>query len=208
MDGLIRYLREHRGARRGLSGFSVVLALGAVGLLAFPLLTNVYETWLQHRLGRQLKSPELVERYKQGALQDGDALTDISIPKLGVDSTVVQGISNSALRAGAGHYPQTALPCEKGNVAIAGHRTTYGKPFADVDRLAVGDTIVLETPVGSCTYEVSRAPFVTHPRDWAVVANNDPSQPILTLTTCHPEGSARERLVVQARLVNGPTTKA
>lgn len=208
MDGLIRYLRHHRGARRGLSGLSVVLAVGAVGLLAFPVVTNVYQTWLQDRLGRKLKSPQLVERYKRGNLKDGDALTDIAIPKLGVDSTVVQGVTNGALRAGAGHYPQTALPCQDGNVAIAGHRTTYGKPFADVDRLAVGDTIVLETPVGSCTYQVSKAPFVTHPRDWTVVSNNDSSQRTLTLTTCHPKGSARERLVVQATLVNAPTTTA
>lgn len=207
MDGLIRYLRAHRGARRGLSALSAVLAVTAVGLLAFPLVTNVYETWVQNRLGRELKSSESVERYQKGQLGDGDALTDISIPKLRVETTVVQGISDSALRAGAGHYPQTALPCENGNVAVAGHRTTYGKPFADIDRLVVGDTIVLETPVGSCTYQVSKAPFITNPRDWSVVANT-PTQRILTLTTCHPKGSARERLVVQATLVGEPGAKA
>jgi sortase A len=207
VDGLIRYLRDHRGARRGLSALSVLLAVVAVGLLAFPLVTNVYQSWRQDRLGKELKSEESAKRYREGNLQDGDALTDMSIPKLGVDATVVEGISNSALRAGAGHYPQTALPCQDGNVAIAGHRTTYGKPFADVDRLAVGDTILLETPVGSCTYQVTKAPFITHPRDWAVVANA-PNQRILTLTTCHPKGSAKERLIVQATLVNASEAKA
>ena len=84
----------------------------------------------------------------------------------------MEGTSASALRAGAGHYPQTPLPCEGGNVAIAGHRTTYGKPFANVDRLAKGDVIVLETPVGSCTYEVDKAAFAVEPNDFSVIAND------------------------------------
>ena len=207
MDALIGYLRRHRWARRSLSASSGILVLVAVGLLGYPLFTNLYENWLQGRLGRQLASEDLTQRYRSRSVGDGDALTDIRIAKLGVDTTVVEGTSNDALRAGAGHYPKSPLPCEPGNVAIAGHRTTYGKPFADLDRLSVGDTIVLETPVGSCTYQVSRPPFVTHPRDWSVVANN-PAVRSLTLTTCHPKGSARQRLVVQATMVDGPGAKA
>ncbi len=207
MDALVGYLRGHRGARRGLSVSSVVLVLVAVGLIGYPVFTNLYEDWLQGRLGRQLDTKDLADRYRQRSLGDGDPLTDIKIPKLGVSTTVVEGTSSGALRAGAGHYPQSPLPCEGGNVAIAGHRTTYGKPFADVDKLAVGDTIDLETPVGSCIYQVSRPPFVTRPNDWSVVANN-PATSTLTLTTCHPKGSARERLVVQATLVGEQGTKA
>ncbi len=158
MDALVGYLRGHRGARRGLSVSSVVLVLVAVGLIGYPVFTNLYEDWLQGRLGRQLDTKDLADRYRQRSLGDGDPLTDIKIPKLGVSTTVVEGTSSGALRAGAGHYPQSPLPCEGGNVAIAGHRTTYGKPFADVDKLAVGDTIDLETPVGSCIYQVSRPP--------------------------------------------------
>ncbi len=207
MDALIGYLRAHRWARRGLSASSVVLVLVAAGLIGYPPATDLYENWLQNRLGRQLSDAQLVDRYRSRTLGDGDALTDIKIPKLGVSTTVVEGTSSNALRAGAGHYPQSPLPCEAGNVAIAGHRTTYGKPFADVDRMVIGDTIDLETPVGSCRYQVSRAPFVTQPNDWSVVANN-PTARTLTLTTCHPKGSARQRLVVQATLVEGSVTRA
>jgi sortase A len=207
MEALIGYLRAHRWARRSLSGSSVIMVMVSVGLIGYPVFTNVYEDWLQGRLGRQLAEPGLADRYRNRTLGDGDALTDIKIPKLGVDTTVVEGTSSNALRAGAGHYPQSPLPCETGNVAIAGHRTTYGKPFADVDRLAVGDTITLETPVGSCAYQVSRPPFVTRPDDWSVVANN-PTARTLTLTTCHPKGSARQRLVVQATLVGEPAARA
>jgi len=204
---MISYLRQYPAARRALSASSVVLALAAVGMLAYPLYSNLHEWWLQRRLGEQINSTELVDRYRGNSLRDGDALTNIKIPRLGLETTVVQGISSSALRAGAGHYPSTSLPCEGGNVAIAGHRTTYGKPFADVDRLAEGDEIVLETPVGSCIYKVNRAPFVTGPRDWSVLGNIATQPGTLTLTTCHPKGSARERLIVQAVLTSPPVNR-
>ncbi|HEX2701398.1 MAG TPA: sortase [Acidimicrobiales bacterium] len=207
MDSLINTLRRSRAARFGLSALSVVLFVSAVGLLGYPVYTNFYQSRVQSRLKRQIASPEHVARYKAGTIEDGDALTRIKIPALDVDVVVVEGTSASALRAGAGHYPKTPLPCEAGNVSIAGHRTTYGKPFANVDRLKPGDTIILETPIGSCTYEVSKAPFVTTPVDFSVVAN-DASVHALTLTTCHPKGSAKERLVVKAALTKGAATNA
>lgn len=207
MDSLINMLRRSRGARFGLSALSVVLFLSAVGLLGYPVYTNFYQSRVQTRLEKQIASPENVARYKAGKLEDGDALTRIKIPSLDVDVVVVEGTSASALRAGAGHYPKTPLPCQPGNVAIAGHRTTYGKPFANLDRMKTGDAIILETPVGSCTYEVSRAPFVTTPVDFSVVAN-DPSVYALTLTTCHPKGSAKQRLIIKATLTKGAATPA
>jgi sortase A len=88
------------------------------------------------------------------------------------------------------------LPCEAGNVAIAGHRTTYGKPFANLDKLQAGDTIELDTPVGGCVYHVSQAPFVVLPTDVSVLATTTVRS--LTLTTCNPRGSAAQRLVVKA----------
>ncbi|MBA3653122.1 MAG: class E sortase [Actinobacteria bacterium] len=206
MEQLIRYLRSHGWARRGLSGLSVSLVLLAVALLGFPVYTNVVQGREQDRLSRQYASPELTHRYRTRTLKEGDALTRIKIQKVGVDTIVVEGTSASALKAGAGHYPQTPLPCEGGNVAIAGHRTTYGKPFANIDRLGKGDVIVLETPIGSCTYEVDRDPFVVDPTDFQVIANSDTK--MLTLTTCHPKGSAAKRLVVKAKLVKELQQKA
>ena len=207
MDSLINMLRRSRGARFGLSALSVLLFLSAVGLLGYPVYTNFYQSRVQSKLDKQIASPEHVARYKERKLKDGDALTRLKIPALDVDVVVVEGTSASALRAGAGHYPKTPLPCEAGNVAIAGHRTTYGKPMANVDRLKTGDTIILETPVGSCTYELSREPFITKPTDFTVVAN-DPAVHALTLTTCHPKGSAKERLIIRATLTEGAATPA
>ncbi|HUR17545.1 MAG TPA: sortase [Acidimicrobiales bacterium] len=205
MEAVIRYLRSNRWARAGLSGLTVVLLLSAVGLLGYPFYTNLYQGRVQSRLDREIASPEHKELYRKAQLKEGDALTRIKIPKLDVDVVVVEGTGASALRAGAGHYPDTALPCEDGNVAIAGHRTTYGKPFSNLDRLKIGDTIILVTPIGSCTYEVSKAPFIVKPTNRSVVANT-PGQHLLTLTTCHPKGSAKERLVISATLTKGAST--
>ncbi|HVM02797.1 MAG TPA: sortase [Acidimicrobiales bacterium] len=207
MDSVIYFFRRSRLARVGLSALSVVLFCSAVGLLGYPVYTNFYQGRVQDRLDKQIASPAHVEKYKARTLEDGDALTRLKIPSLGVDVVVVEGTSASGLRAGAGHYPNTPLPCEPGNVAIAGHRTTYGKPFANIDRMKPGDTIILETPIGSCTYEVDRAPYIVKPTDFSVVAN-DPASSALTLTTCHPKGSAKERLIVKAKMTAGTPDKA
>ena len=202
MDALIRFLRANPWARRGLSALSGILLVAAVGVLGYPVYTNVYRDRVQSRLDREIASPELKQAYEKKALTDGDPLTRIKIPAIGVDTVVVEGTSASALRAGAGHYPSTPLPCERGNVAIAGHRTTYGKPFSQLDRLKSGDLVILETPIGSCTYEITVEPRIILPTDLSVVAN-DLTRQMLTLTTCHPKGSAAKRLYVQATLTKG-----
>ena len=211
MDRVIQFLRRSRWARRTLSASSVLLMIVAVGLLGFPIYTNVRHDRLQHHLSDQLGSPTLVQQYKSRSLRQGDALTRIEIPDLGVDTVVVQGTGASALRAGAGHYVDTPLPCEDGNVAIAGHRTTYGKPFANLDQLKPGSQIKLTTPIGQCIYEVMPTPrsvegmpaaFVVLPTDSSVIANS-PGKPTLTLTSCHPKHSAAKRIVIQAKLVKG-----
>lgn len=198
---LVGALRPRPWARMLLTTASIGLAVGAVATIGYPFYTNLLQSRIQSRLDRQLSSEELKQDYLDRNVQVGDSLTRISIPELDVNVVVVEGTTASALRAGAGHYPETPLPCEVGNVAIAGHRTTYGRPFADMQLLDEGDAITLTTPIGECTYTVSSKPFVVTPKDIGVVANT-PNQSILTLTTCHPKGSARERLVVQAELVS------
>jgi len=200
VERLVLALKHRRGARLALSVLSVGLLLGAAGMVGYPFYTNLYQDRLQSQLDRQLASPDLRQAYVERKVAEGDSLTRIKIPEIGVDTVVVEGTTASALRAGAGHYPSTPLPCEVGNVGIAGHRTTYGKPFHDLDKLEPGDRITLETPIGSCTYEVERS-WVTVPTDVGVVANT-PDRAQLTLTTCHPKGSARQRLIVRATMVS------
>lgn len=196
---LVELLRTKPWLRRVLSGFSVLLVLGGLALVGYPFATNMWTDRIQERLENQIASPELQQAYKERKVETGDSLTRIKIPALGLDTVVVEGTTPSALRAGAGHYPQTPLPCEGGNVSIAGHRTTYGRPFGNVDQLKPGDTIELTTPIGGCVYQVAKAPFVVAPTDMSVI---DPTgERSLTLTTCHPKGSAAQRLIVRATWV-------
>lgn len=198
-------LRDKRWARRTLSGVAVAMLLAAVGVLGYPFYTNLYQGAEQGRLDTQLASPEIEQAYRDDSVGEGESLTRLMIPSLDVDVVVVEGTSSSALRAGAGHYPESPLPCELGNVAIAGHRTTYGRPFHNLDLLKAGDDIILETPVGTCSYKLNKDPFVVAPTDFSVLDRT--SNGTLTLTTCHPKNSAAQRLIVQADL-QGPAAGA
>src|SRR5437763_4236248 len=130
------------------------------------------------------------------------AVASIRIPKIGVDKYVVQGVGETDLRKGPGHYPQTPMPGEQGNAAIAGHRTTYGAPFNRLDELAPGDDVLVTTLKGSFTYKVATT-HVVKP-DQVEVLDPTPA-PTLTLTTCNPKYSASQRLVVVANLAPGQT---
>jgi sortase A len=196
---LVELLRNKPWLRRVLSGLSVLLVLGGLALVGYPFATNMWTDRIQERLENQIASPELQQAYKERKIETGDSLTRIKIPALGLDTVVVEGITPSALRAGAGHYPQTPLPCEGGNVSIAGHRTTYGRPFGNVDQLKPGDTIELTTPIGGCVYQVAKDPFVVAPTDMGVI--DATAERSLTLTTCHPKGSAAQRLIIRATWV-------
>jgi sortase A len=136
----------------------------------------------------------------------GNALDRLVIPKIGVNKIVVEGVNEDDLRKGPGHYSSTVLPGEKGNAAIAGHRTTYGAPFFRLNELSVGDPIyVTDTAGRTFVYKVSQA-FVVSPSDVAVLDPTPWAQ--LTLTTCNPRFSASTRLVVVARLAGGDALPA
>lgn len=191
-------LRARPVFRLTLTGLSVLLAVIGVGMLAYPFATNLYQDRLQTKLAIEFERPTLKQAYSEGELAIGDPMTRLKIPAINLTTVVVEGTTASALRAGAGHYVNTPLPGEAGNVGIAGHRTTYGKPFADLDRLKPGDDIILETPIGTHVYRVTRDPFVVESTDWTVISQTP--VPTLTLTACHPKGSARQRIVVRAEM--------
>ena len=134
-----------------------------------------------------------------------EALGRILIPAIGVDWIMVEGVSTEALNKGPGHMPGTALPGQPGNSVVSGHRTTYGAPFFDLDLLQPGDTIQIETLIGAHIYEVVEVRIVAPTDVWVT---NQVDGAWLTLTTCNPKYSARERLIVFARLVAGPNYDA
>lgn len=197
-------------SKKVLTALALAMMIAGAGMLAYPAATHIYSSTKQRGLDAEFVSPQFERNFRAGRIIEGQVLTRIVIEKLGVNALIVEGTDPKALRAGAGHYRKTALPCQTGNVGIAGHRTTYGKPFSRLDELRAGDVLTLVTPGQSCDYVVvegergkrrprrGAAAWITHPNDGAVLGPLSGS--MLTLTTCHPKGSARERLILRARL--------
>jgi sortase A len=135
------------------------------------------------------------------SVAEGDAVAHLRIPDIGVDKIVVEGVTLDDLKRGPGHYPDTPLPGQPGNAAIAGHRTTYGAPFNRIDELEPGDEILVTTVQGAFRYEVSDQ-LIVSPDEVGVL--DDFGDNRVTLTACHPKYSARQRIIVVATLVDEP----
>ena len=214
-----------RRALRTLSSVMIVmgailLADAAATLLWQEPVSAVYAHFEQNRLDGQLDRLEHVPlapheqralekipdperrlafraRALERRLEAGDAMGRIVMPAIGVSDVFVEGTGAGDLRAGPGHYPQTPLPGERGTVAIAGHRTTYGAPFRSIDQLDPGDRIELRMPYGRFTYRIERTRIV-EPTETSVIDRVDHDR--LVLSACHPLYSAAQRIVVFARL--------
>jgi sortase A len=142
--------------------------------------------------------PEVKKRVREKRPLPGDAIGEIVLPSLDKRFFVVEGTDTGNLRKGPGHYPDTPLPGERGTVAIAGHRTTYGAPFRNIDRLRRGNRIILSMLYGRYVYRVEKEQIVDDSALWIT----DPvGYDRLVLSACHPLYSAAQRLVVFARLV-------
>lgn len=203
---LLDAARRRRAGRTALWGAVVSMALAGTLLVAYPFITHLWASRIQSGLNHQITTVAARTAYQNRTIKVGAALTRLKIPRLDVNIVVVEGITGNALRAGAGHYPGTSLPGDPGNIAIAGHRTGFGQPFRHLERLKAGDQVVLETPLGKFVYEVlprvdsHENPWITHSRDWRVIQPT--ALPSLTLTTCDPPGTSKNRLIVRARLVS------
>jgi sortase A len=198
----------------------LVLADGITTLVWQEPLTALYARIQQGQLDDELAAlertpPSPVERRVIARLPDprrrlafqaralgrrseaGDPLGRLHAPTIGLDAVVVQGTAGDDLRTGPGHYDGTPLPGQRGTVAVAGHRTTYGAPFRHVDDLQRGDRIELRMPYGRFAYRVERTRIV-EPTEVEVIERVAYDR--LVLTACHPLYSAAQRIVVFARL--------
>ncbi len=206
-----------------------------LGLLT--LLFVVYQLWgtsfLTDRYQEQLESDfeELVDQVEEVAdtptesgnesesepdlaeflwRSEGEAIAQLNIPSLSLSKTVVAGVGVEALRKGPGHYSHTPLPGMPGNSALAGHRTTWGAPFGEINKLEPGDEILIQTVQGSFTYRVveqmgGRGHFIISPDRLDVLEQDYDTYPNrLTLISCHPKLTARQRIIVVAELIGDP----
>jgi sortase A len=131
-------------------------------------------------------------------LRTGQPVGRLQIGRIGLKMVVVQGTDHESLKKGPGHYERSALPGEGHLIYIAGHRTTYLAPFADINNIRIGDYIRFDVPYGTFTYRVSRHYIVA---DNAVNVLEDHGVEILRLQACHPRFFATHRYIVDARLV-------
>jgi sortase A len=167
-------------------------------------LDNAFEEALDEAnvtAGEPPADPETVPPIEPAPL--GEVTAHIRIPAIGVDWKVVEGVGVPELKKGPGHYPETPLPGQEGNAAIAGHRTTYGAPFNRLDELEPGDEIFVQTIQGEFRYLMQEQTIV---KPTQVEVLEDKGDNRLTLTACHPKFSARERIVIVAQL--GPNQTA
>jgi sortase A len=217
--------RRSRRALRGVANAMIVVGAlllidCAITLLWQEPFSSFYAHQRQHSLQRKLDAldrvpPTPVERHVLVKLPDparrvafaarsfdrrtdeGDPLGRIRIPRIGVSAVFVEGTATGDLSSGPGHYPGTPIPGEHGTVGIAGHRTTYGAWFRNINKLHPGDRIDITMAYGRFTYRVSRTRIVPPTALW-VTKRVGYDQ--LILSACHPLYSAAKRIVVFARL--------
>jgi sortase A len=127
----------------------------------------------------------------------------ISIPKIGLEQPLYEGIWLTVLDHGPGHWPGSAQPGQRGNTVVAGHRVTHTHPFLDIDQLVPGDRVIFTMPNGMFVYAVTGTTIVT-PDQISIVYPTP--KPTMTLFACHPKHSAAQRIVVKGKLVSSRPT--
>ena len=187
---------------RGIGKTCITAGLLILLFVAYQLWgTGLTEARAQHRLKAQLNATQFIPVNQPAPpAVPGEAIALLKIPKISVNVAVVEGVSVDNLQHGPGHYPGTPMPGQKGNAAIAGHRTTYGAPFYRLDQLKAGDDIFITTrgEKDAWHYQVVSTAEVS-PSDVAVLDNTPDNR--LTLTTCTPRFTAQHRLIVVSRLI-------
>lgn len=152
--------------------------------------------------GDQVSRARVLARRFAREIEIGDAIGRLEIERIGADLVLMHGTDTGTLQQGPGHYESTALPGLGETAGVAGHRTTYGAPFRDIDQIRDGDEITVRLPYATFTYEVEKHEIVK-PEDVEIV---DPAgYERLVLTACHPLYSAAERWAVFARMVRVDT---
>ena len=209
-------------ALRIFGKFLISVGVGVLLFVGWTLWgTGLYTQQQQEQLRTeydQLPSVEVVGSDKERKLGPtrppgpGDPVFLLKMPSIDFDEVVVEGVGTEDLKKGPGHYPscragferplctefEEVWPGEEGRVIISGHRTTYGAPFFDLDKLKPGDEIITQTKWGKFTYEVTETRIV-QPDSLAIAIQSDAAE--IVLTTCNPKYSAAQRLIVFGRLV-------
>jgi sortase A len=164
---------------------------------------NLWSTNTTSPFGNALASP----------LRKGDVFALMYIPRLRNDvwgMPIIEGTDAEQLSGGVGHYPLTAVPGEVGNFATFGHRTTHGKPYTNIDLLETGDQVFVQTENNWFVYTLILDAIVLPTDVWVMHSNalenarvrQEPSNRIITLITCTPRHSIKQRWVWWGQLTD------
>ena len=214
---------------RFVGKFLISVGVGVLLFVAWVLWgTGIYTSQQQERLSEEFERlPDIPPVSKQtdgkggsglkflGPPDDylpdnGDPVFTLTIPKIGLQDVVIEGVDVEDLQKGPGHYPdcregftkplctntEEVWPGEEGRVILSGHRTTYSHPFGRIDELEPGDEIITQPKWGKIVYKVTKIEVVSP--NATDIANPQPGggKAEIVLTTCHPEFSASQRLIV------------
>jgi sortase A len=197
-----RFRSDMRHLGRTMGGLAVIVGVLLFVAALFQLSAGGrQEAHAQTVLRKQLHTAPAAPRRLPGG-----ALAELTIPRIGLDEVVVDGVRLSDLAKGPGWYPSSAPIGGVGAAAIAGHSSGWGHPFMHLDEVLSGDLILLRVPGHFYTYRVTRTITVKPDAVW--VLNGDPESSAthkLVLTTCTPVFTSRYRLVVFADLVVSDT---
>jgi sortase A len=183
------------------AAYYVLLTAGiiALGYAGYAVLDRYWFQGLETSKFEAVSAPAEPRVVLAVPIAEGGVIGEIEMPRLGLKAIVVQGGSEKLLRRAVGHLPETALPGEAGNVALAGHRDSLFRPLRDA---RPGDLITLRTPDREFQYQVEWTAVVPPS---AVRVIQPTSEPTLTLVTCFPfyyVGAAPDRFVVRARKIS------
>ena len=126
------------------------------------------------------------------------AIGRLIIPRIGVNHKMYKGVSDAEFDIGVGKWPGTPRPGEAGNIVIGAHRTSTIRPFYNIDRLKRGDVITVVEGKKRARYKVTNRMVVRPTAMWVTKQSNAST---LTLFSCHPKGSTKQRFIIRAKLM-------
>ncbi len=196
---------------------ALVIALGLLALaLIIYLVTLPFYPALKYELNYKKEAKEINFKDQEiikektaeivNQLQPADydvSPNRIIIPKIGVNAPIVQSKNaDYALSLGSWHVPDTSTPDKGGNTVITGHRFKYLPPhnltFYLFHKLETGDVFSVIWQKQDYYYRIRDIKIVDKTE---VSILNPTDEPIVTLFTCHPIYSTKQRIVVVGELI-------
>ncbi|WP_425953702.1 class E sortase [Xylanimonas sp. McL0601] len=206
--------RRRRGAAVVVLSLVAELLLTTGGMLG---LYTAWDVWWNVRAASaqaDRATDELTDAWAAGSTPDDAAVGVLHVPRFGEGwaRAVYPGTTRAETLdpLGVGHYDESAGPGEIGNFALAGHRSSYSRPFHDLHTLRVGDALIFESEDTWYVYEVTVTNLVIDPSQSEVLApvfgdmtwQAEPTERTITLTSCHPVYSRHQRIVAHGVLTS------